>query len=105
MAISTFHIGVFVVLEEDPKLGNKLGSFHGSEKRLTKTRKRESRGVAWRCFHVTVRTDPRDRSFAREELSSMTVQASCVFGKLGDVGKRSVAFTNLLPVFSRELVT
>ena len=105
MAISAFHISMFVVREEDSKLGNKPGSFHGREKRFTETRKRESRRVAGRCFHVTVRTDPRNRSLVREELLSMTVQASCVFGKLGHVRKRRVALANFLPVFSGKIVT
>jgi hypothetical protein len=35
----------------------------------------------------------------------VTIQARCMFGKLDDIGKRCVAFTNFLPVFGRKLVT
>jgi hypothetical protein len=54
---------------------------------------------------VTVRADFRDRSLAREELLAMTIQARCVFRKLGDVRKCCVAFAHFFPVFGRRLVT
>ena len=61
--------------------------------------------VIRRRFDVAVGADLRSGSLAREELLSMAIQARCMFGKLGNISKRCVAFTNFLPVFSGKLVT
>src|SRR6185369_9131276 len=63
------------------------------------------RGVERRCFDVAIGTDLRSRPLAREKLWSMTIQTSRVFGKLGHVRKRRVAFTNFLPIFGRKFMT
>jgi hypothetical protein len=98
-------IGVFVVREEHAKLGNKINALRGREKCFTKTRKRVSRSVGRRCFHVTVGTDLWSRPLTREELLAVALQTRPVFRKLGHIGKCRIAFTNFLPVFGRKLVT
>jgi hypothetical protein len=54
---------------------------------------------------VTIGTDLWDRTFTREELLPVAIQARRMFGKLGHVRKRGITFTNFLPVFSGNLVT
>ena len=44
-----------------------------------------ARRVERRGFDVAVRTDPRNRSLAREELLPMTIQARYVFRKVGEI--------------------
>lgn len=64
-----------------------------------------ARRVDRRSLDVAVRADLRHGSLAREELLSMTIQAGCMFGELGYIGKRSVAFANFLPVLRWNFVT
>ena len=80
------------------EIGNKVRA-------LTERRKLVSRRLERSHFHMTVRTDPWRRPLARKELLPVTIQARRMFGKLGDIRKRFVAFTNLLPVFTGKLVT
>ena len=44
-----------------------------------------ARRVERRGFDVAVRTDLRNRSLAREELLSMTIQTRCVYRKVGEI--------------------
>jgi hypothetical protein len=53
---------------------------------------------------MAVGTDLWNWSLAREELLSMAIQASCMFGKFSYICKRCVALSNFLPVFCGELV-
>ena len=97
MTILAFDITVFVVREVHAKLGNNGG--------FTKTRKHVTRSVHWRRFHMTVQTDLRRRTFAREELLPVTVQTRRVFRKLRHIRKRRFAFAHFFPILSRKLVT
>ena len=105
MAIGAICIGMFVVRKKYAKLGDKVDAFSRGKKRFAKTRERVTRRVDWRRFHMTVGTDPWNRPLTREELLSMTIQAGCMFGKLGHVRKRGIAFADFLPVFGGKLVT
>ena len=105
MAISAIGIRMFVVREDHTKLGDKVGGFSCGEKCFTKTGERISRRLDGCCFNVAVGTDLRNRPLARKELRAMAIQASCMFGELGDIRKSSVAFANVLPVLSGKLVT
>ena len=105
MTVGTLRIGVFVVREQNAKLRNKIDRPCSREKRFTQTRKRIARCLDRRCFHVTVGTDLRNRTLTREELLPMAIQTRRVFGKLGHIGKRSIAFANFLPVPRGKLVT
>jgi len=96
---------VFGVREKHAELGNKACGLCGREKRFAKTRKRISSRVLRRSFHVAVGTDARRGSLAREKLLPMTIKTARVLGKLGDIRKRGVALTNVLPVGGGKLVT
>jgi len=54
---------------------------------------------------MTVGTDLRNRSSARKELLTVTIQTGCMFGKFGYIGKSSVALSNFLPILRGKLVT
>src|SRR5689334_24645798 len=60
MTVSTLRIGVFVVREQNAKLGNKIDRLRSREKRFAQTRKRIARCLNRRGFHVTVGTDLRN---------------------------------------------
>jgi hypothetical protein len=105
VAVDTFRIGVLVMWKCNMKLGNKVASLCGCEKRFTQTRKRIARSVEWGCFYMAVGTDPRDRPLTREELLPVTIQTSRMFRKLSHIRKRRVPFTNFLPVFGGKFMT
>ena len=79
MAVGAIHILVLLMCERDAKLRDKARGLHA------KVRKWMARRVERRGFDVAVRTDLRNRSLAREELLSMTIQARCVFRKVGEI--------------------
>jgi hypothetical protein len=54
---------------------------------------------------VTIGTNLRNWSLAREELLPVAIQTRWMFGKLGHIGKRRIAFADGLPVFSGKLMT
>src|SRR5215217_8958854 len=95
MAGGALHIFVLVVCERNSKLGDKVCGLHA------KVWKWMARRVVWRRLHVAVRTDLRNGSLAREELSSMTAQTRCVLWK---VGHTCVPFgSNLVTRIARKL--
>src|SRR6185295_4851048 len=96
---------MFLMREKDSKLWNKIKGLCGREKWFTKTRKRVSRRLNGRCFHMTVRTDLWKWALPREELLPMAIQASCMFWKLGHIRKCGVAFAHFLPILGRKLMT
>ena len=98
-------VGVLVVRERDVKIGNERLSFRRMQEWLAETRKRITRGIERRCFDMTVATDARYGSFTRKELLAVTTETRRMLGKLGDIGKRSVALAHFLPVLRRKLVT
>lgn len=105
MAIGALGIRVFLMREVHAKFGNKIDRLRGSKKRFAKTREDVTRSVGGRGFHMTIGTDSRNRTLAREELLSMTIQTGRMFRKLRHIRKGSVAFTDFLPVFGGKLVT
>jgi len=105
VAISARRVCVLLMRKGNVKLRNKTCALSGREKWHAETRKRISRRVDGRRFHMAVGTDLRNRSLTREELLSMTIQTGAMFGKLRYIRKRRVAFADLLPVFGWELVT
>jgi len=105
MAGSTFLVLMFVMRKVNCKLRDVVSRKLAGIRNVTKTRKPVSRSVERRGFHMTVGTDLRSWSFAREELLPVTIQTRCMFGKLGHIRERRIAFANFLPVFGGKLVT
>jgi len=58
-----------------------------------------ARRVERRRFDVAVRTDLRNRSLAREELLSMTIQTRCVLREVGDISTNNLVTRNALEFF------
>ena len=87
------------------KLANEIPAWARGTGNVPETRKQETHSIARRHCDVAIRADCRRRPFSRKELLPVTIKASCMFGKLGDIRKRGIAFTNFLPVLSRNLVT
>ena len=87
VAVGAIHIGVLIMWERDAKLGNKARGL------LAKTRKWTARRVVWCRLHVAVQANLRGRSLACEESLSMTIQARCMFRKIGDCFRGSASRT------------
>jgi hypothetical protein len=54
---------------------------------------------------MAVGANDRRRPFACEELSAMTLEASRVFGKVSDIGKSIVTFSDFFPILRGKLMT
>lgn len=97
------HLDVLVVREVDGELRHNDLPARRFIERFAEARKRIARGRAWAGTDMAVPTYRGLR--AAEELLTMTADARSVFGILGNIGKRVIAFANISPVGRREFVT
>ena len=102
-SIATHYLEVRFMRKMHSKLAGVIPSWTGSV-HVAETRKQVSPRIARRYCDVAIRTDFWRRSLACEELLAVAVQAGCMFRKLGYIRKRGVAFADLFPVSSRELM-
>lgn len=103
--VHSYHVDVFVMREADTELGHEIAPLKLWIGYIAETRKQPSRGVARRDCDMAVRTNCRRGTLAGKELLAMTIQTGRVFGKIGNVRKRSVALAKFLPVFRRNFMT
>lgn len=103
--VNALTITVFVLRKRDLKIRHKIPCFFSREKTLTETRKRKSSRVVRRGFNVTVQTDARRRTLAREELLPVTTQTSLMFRKLSHIRKSIITLAHLFPILRWKRMT
>jgi hypothetical protein len=102
--VATDYFKVSLMWEMYGELTDGISTRFRSISDIPQTREKESHSVAWRNCNMAIRTDLWRRSFSREELFPVTIQARCMVGKLGNVRKSRIAFTNFLPIRGGKLV-
>ena len=95
---ATHHFQVSLMWKVYSELADEISSWPGSVVDVAQTRKQESHSVARRNRDVAIRTDLWRGPLAREELLPVAIETRSVLGKLGHVGKSSVAFANFFPI-------
>ena len=96
--IKADYVDVFVMRKAHAEFRNKLASLQFWIYQITQAGEKPTRSIARCNGDVAICTDSGSRPLAREELLPMTIETRRVLGKLRDIRKSRIAFTNFLPI-------
>ena len=97
-------VDMLVMREPHTEFRTEISSLFRRIVNVAETGEQPAAGVFGTVPDVAVRANSRRRSFTRKKLFTMTIETGSVLGKISDIRKRCVAFTNFFPILRGNFV-